>query len=77
MLLGLRNDRILLVAPLRALTKNYDLLLRFRVLPAAKYQQVRADCCACVAKPAYWWIANILSTLPGHGVSGPDHEVVA
>ena len=59
-----------------ALSQDNDLVLCLGVFPAAEDEEMRADCGAGVTKTAGGWVADVLTTLPGHGVSRPDHEVV-
>ena len=75
------QSHIVLVAaslvPIRALAEHNDLVLRLRVLPAAEDEQVGADGRRCVAEADRGRLTQVLAALPGHGVGGPNLEVIA
>ena len=68
--------RCLLFCTVGALTKHDDLILSLCVLPAAKDQQVRTNGSRCVSETNSGRLAKVFALLPGHGVSGPDLEVI-
>ena len=68
---------LLVLVAICALTQHDDLVLGLSVLPAAKDEQVRADCRRCVTETNSWWLAEVFAPLPGHGVGRPNLEVVA
>jgi len=57
--------------------KHDNFILRLGVLPAAKDKQVRADRRGCMTESASWWVAQVFTSLPAHGVGGPNHKVIA
>ena len=60
-----------------ALAEHNNFVLRLRVLPASEDEQVRADGCRCMAETDRGRLTEVLAALPGHGVGGPDLEVIA
>ena len=60
-----------------ALSQHYDLVLRLSILPPAEDKQMWTYGGAGVPESGSGWVADVLATLPRHGVGRPDHEVVA